>query len=127
MRKGVTDGSDAVAGDIGEVLTGSASAALSNTVAANVASVSLTAGDWDVAGNVVFSPSAGTHSFFGVGLDGLDTFLAATFSTAAINQALSTATRRYNVTGATTVWVVAEAQFTGTVTAAGTIRARRAR
>ena len=127
MRKGVTDGSDAAAGDIGEYMSASASVPLSNAVAANVVSLSLTAGDWDVAGNVVFSPGSGAHSFFAVGVGTIDTYLAATFSTAVINQALSTATHRYNVTGATTVWVVAEAHFAGTMSAAGSIWARRAR
>ena len=128
MRKGVTDGSDAAAGDIGEYLSNTAGAvALSSAVTANIVSLALTAGDWDVSGGVVFSPSAATNSFFGVGVGGLDTYIAATFAAAALNQALNTATRRYNVTAATTVWVVARAVFAGTCTATGSIRARRVR
>ncbi len=128
MRKGVTDGSDAQAGDIGEYLTASASVPLTNNTLANVVSISLTAGDWDVSGNVAFAAGSGPHFFFGAGIDVLDTFTSATFPSAALNMAISTATHRRNVTGATTVWVVAEAGFTGgTVTASGTIRARRAR
>ena len=127
LQNGVTDGSDAAAGDVGEYLSASAGVALSSAVVANVASLSLTAGDWDVSGNVGFVAGSGTHSFFAAGIGGIDTYLAATFSAAAINQALSTATRRYNVTAATTVWVVAEAQFTGVMSATGSIRARRMR
>jgi hypothetical protein len=99
---------------------------LANAVLANVASLSLTAGDWDVVGNVVFTASSGTHSLFGAGIGGLDTFITATFPSVAINMAITTMTHRYNVTGTTTVWVVAQAGF-GTVSASGTISARRAR
>jgi hypothetical protein len=35
--------------------------------------------------------------------------------------------RRVNISAAATVWVVAQAGFTGTMTATGTINARRAR
>lgn len=128
MYRGVTDGSDAAAGNIGEYLTNTSGAvALTSGAIANVVSLDLTAGDWDVSGNVIFTPSAGTHSFFGVGMDAPDVYLAATFSTAALNQALNTAPRRYNVTATTTVWVVAQAVFAGTCTATGTVRARRIR
>jgi hypothetical protein len=80
-----------------------------------------------VAGNVSFTAGAGTHTFFGAGIGGLDTFTSSTFPSAALNQAISTATRRYNVTATTTVWLVAQASFAGTCTATGTIRARRVR
>jgi hypothetical protein len=125
---GVTDGSDAPAGHIGEYLSNTGgSVGLTSAATANIVSLNLSAGDWDVSGNVVFSPSAGTNSFFGAGIGGLDAYLAATFAAGALNQALNTATRRYNVTAATTVWVVARAVFTGTCTASGTVRARRTR
>lgn len=125
---GVTDGSDAPAGHIGEFLSNSGGAvSLTSAATINVVSLNLSPGDWDVSGGVVFAPSAGTNSFFGAGMGSLDVYLAATFSAAALNQALNTATRRYNVTATTTVWVVARAVFTGTCTATGTVRARRMR
>jgi hypothetical protein len=125
---GVTDGSDAAAGIIGEFLSNTAGpVGLTSAATSNIVSLSLSAGDWDVSGGVVFSPSAGTNSFFGAGMGGLDVYFAATFSAAALNQALNTALRRYNVTATTTVWVVARAVFTGTCTATGTVRARRVR
>lgn len=128
VRKGVTDGSDAAAGDIGEYLTATSGAVpLTPSAPANVVSVNLTAGDWDIQGNVGFAAGSGTHSFFGAGIGGLDTFSSATFPSVALNIGITTATRRYNVTATTTVWVVAEAAFTGTVSATGAIRARRAR
>jgi hypothetical protein len=128
VKVGVVDGSDATAGDIGEHLSASSgSVSLTSGANANVVSLSLTAGDWDVTGNVAFAAGSGTHSFFGAGIAGLDTFTSSTFPSATLNQAISTATRRYNVTATTTVWLVAQSIFTGTVTATGTIRARRAR
>lgn len=128
MRRGVTDGSDAAAGDVGEYLSATGGAvALTNNALANVVSLSLTAGDWDVEGNVGFNAGSGTHTFFGAGIGGLDTFSSATFPSVALFMGITTATRRYNVTATTTVWVVAEAVFTGTMTATGSVRARRAR
>lgn len=125
---GVTDGSDAAPGQVGEYVAGSGSVALSNTAVANVASLSLGPGDWDVSGNVVFTASAGTHTLFGAGIGGLDTYSAASFPNGAINQAMSTAVSRQSSASAATVWLVARADFTaGTVTASGTIRARRVR
>jgi len=128
VHAGVTDGSDAAAGQIGEYMTatGGPVALVSGSVA-NVASLALTAGDWDVSGNVQFSAGAGTHTYFGAGITAVDTLTAATFPTTALAQAISPATRRVNVTATTTTWLVAEASFAGTVTVTGTIRARRAR
>jgi hypothetical protein len=128
LQAGVVDGSDAVAGDIGEYMTASGSGvALATGALATIATITLTAGDWDVTGNVGFTAAAGTHAYFGVGLDGLDTLTTATFPTTAINQSMNTSTRRYNVTGSTAVHLVAQAVFTATVTASGTVSARRMR
>jgi hypothetical protein len=129
IHQGVTDGSDAKAGDVGEYLSGTGGpVTLTNAAVTNIASVNLTAGDWDVSGNVAFTAGSGTHTFFGAGIGGLDTFSSATFPSAALNMGIATATRRYNVTAATTVWVVAEAGFGGgSMTATGTVRARRMR
>jgi hypothetical protein len=127
-QKGVTDGSEAEAGDVGEYLTASASVALTTSgVITNIVSIDLTAGDWDVTGNCVFHAGAGTHSFFGCGIGGLDTYTTATFPTGAIDMGLNTALARQNVTATTTVWLVAQAGFSGSMTAVGTIRARRMR
>jgi hypothetical protein len=126
--QGVTDGSDAAAGQIGEYLTASGSGiGLANNVVTTVATLSLTAGDWDVTGNVNFNAAAGTHTFFAAGIGSVDTLFTATFPTTAMGQAMSTATRRYNVTVATAVTLVAEVGTTSSATASGTISARRAR
>ena len=126
--RGVTDGSDAAAGQTGEYLTATASVALATSMAAaNVVSINLTAGDWDVTGNCVFHAGSGGHSFFGCGIGGLDTYTTSTFPTTALDMGINTAMTRQSVTAATTVWLVAQAGFTGSVTAVGTIRARRVR
>ena len=50
--KGVTDGSSAAAGYVGELISASASNVSSpNNVATNIASITLTAGDWDLWGS----------------------------------------------------------------------------
>jgi hypothetical protein len=128
MGKGVTDGSEAAAGKVGEYLTAvSGSVGLTSASVTNIISLDLTAGDWDVQGNVTFAAGSGTHTFFGAGVSIIDTFTSSTFPSAALNQAITTATHRFNVTATTTVWVVAQAGFTGTVTATGSVRARRMR
>ena len=129
IRKGVTDGSEAAAGDIGEYMSATSGiVSLANTVTANLATLNLTAGDWDVTGAVTFSASAGTHLSFGIGIGSTgDAVTQATFPTTAINQAMVTAVQRYNVTGTTAVTLQAQAAFSGTVSAAGLIRARRMR
>ena len=128
-NQGVTDGSDATAGQIGEYMTMTGTATgLANNAMTPVASLDLTAGDWDVSGNVQFS-SGGTGSHLGyyVGIDDLDTYIVATFPTSAIVQGLTTAARRYNIATGATVELMAQASFGGgTMTATGTIRARRA-
>jgi hypothetical protein len=129
MHRGVTDGSDAAAGEVGEYLTASATGvALVSNVPINVVSLDLTAGDWDVAGNAQISSPGGTRNIFGAGLDGIDTQISATFPTTGTTvNGINAALKRYNVTAATTVWLQALGSFSGSATASGTIRARRAR
>lgn len=129
VTTGVTDGSDAAAGKIGEYLTASGgTVTLTNVVTANIVSLNLTAGDWDVSGDVAFSAGAGTRTFFLAGVAGSqDTLIEATFPTAAMTIALTTAVHRFSVTATTTAWVTAQAGFTGTCSASGVIRARRVR
>ena len=81
IGRGVTDGSDAAAGQVGEYLVASATGvALVNNVPINVVSLDLSAGDWDVTGNAQIQlAGAGSRNIFGAGLDGIDTSVAATF------------------------------------------------
>ena len=58
---GVTDGSNAAPGQIGEVISSvvvSPGVSLGNGVAANITSIALTAGDWDVQGEIWMSTIA---------------------------------------------------------------------
>jgi hypothetical protein len=58
---GVTNGSDAAAGQIGEIISSvvaSPGVSLGNGVAANITSIALTAGDWDVQGEIWMSTVA---------------------------------------------------------------------
>jgi hypothetical protein len=59
--KGVTDGSDATAGQIGEIISANQTSniPLTSNVSANVTSLVLSAGDWDVTGEVNITPSVG--------------------------------------------------------------------
>lgn len=57
-KLGVTDGSDAAAGQIGEYLSATGSSgSLTTGVAVDLATLTLSAGDWDVTGSATFTPS----------------------------------------------------------------------
>lgn len=130
QRGGVTDGSEAPAGQIGEYLSASVSGVtLPNSTMANVVSLALSPGDWDVSGKVGFQASAGSHALFAAGVDGdLDNVIDASFATTDVAIALPTSVHRFNLTASRTVWVVAQADWSGgTMTAAGFIQARRMR
>lgn len=136
-RAGVTDGSDAAAGQIGEFKTNASSGtSLTTGVAANCASVSLTAGDWDVSGIVRLNLQPTTT---------LSSVLAGINTTSAtnpgytqyqqINASLTTGAQqimqapltRVSVSATTTVYLIGTAIFgTSTATCDGFIRARRA-
>jgi hypothetical protein len=129
IRKGVTDGSEATAGHLGEYLTASGSAGLTNNATVTVASLTLPAGDWDVTGGVTFTISGAASSHYAVGIDGVfGTEIIATIPTGSGTWRLPAGTVRRNVTADTAVTLVALAGFSsGTVSAAGTIQARRMR
>lgn len=141
---GRTDAGSAAAGNVGEyvsakVLTGAA-VALTNGIAANVTSISLTAGEYDVTGLIVFKPAAtttivsrvssisltsNTHRAAGevghVGLIGTNTGIVG-----ANDSGVPTGTCRVSISATTTVYLVAAATFgTSTLNAYGEIVARR--
>lgn len=146
---GSTTNDSATAGNIGEVITATVASAsavsLSTGTGKNVTSISLTAGDWDVSGQVDFVLAGVTATLFqsgislatntlpsqaggsGLGTDPLvgvpllTTVLSATYA-----QGISPV--RISLSATTTVYLVAQAAFSvGTTTAYGTIFARRAR
>lgn len=144
---GVTNGSNASAGDVGEyvsasLLSGSA-ISLTSSICSNITSISLTPGDWDVYGTVFYGPSGSTVSNYQ--LAGI-TQTSATFETAGTNNNVSgiggvsstlptafacnvpVGTYRANLTTTTTIYLIAQALFSGgTLEAYGYIAARRAR
>ena len=142
---GTATNDSAGAGFVGELLTaslavGSATSLVSAT-AKDVITVSLTAGDWDVTGVVDFVPGATTNAtllLYGANsatntLGADDTYASKVFLTAG---QVTTAGHYRNVIptqrvslSATTTWrLIAQATFSvSTMTAYGTIRARRVR
>ncbi len=144
---GTTTNDNAAAGKIGEyleseVLVGAAVSVTTGTDT-NITSLSLTAGDWDVSGNVDTNPAGGTTTQF---FQGWVSSVSATAPTrpnkggsalirnsgglgvASENQELSFGPRRFSVAVTTTVYLGTRIVFTGsTMTAYGCIRARRVR
>lgn len=137
---GITNGSDASVGVIGEYLSTptAASVALSNGLASTITSLSLTAGDWDVHGNVVFTQNTTTTAtafFAGISTTN-NTFDALPEgytningqSAAGLSPVIPTNIRRYSFTAPTTVYLIGQASFAiSTLSSYGFIGARRVR
>jgi hypothetical protein len=138
---------NASAGNVGEFISSTvasgAPVALTSTVSANVTSIILTAGDWDVSFSSYFL-IAGTTSV--ANLNASISLTNATLDTVAgnyavtsyaspgatfgglVNNELFAGVRRLSLAAPTTVFAVANAQFsTSTVSAWGILRARRVR
>jgi hypothetical protein len=141
--KGTNTSDSAAAGDVGEYVSSAVGpgspVSLTSTVAANVTSISLTAGDWDVEGNVgILSTNASTSITVETG--GVGT-TSATFGADFTQQRHAAIVHgngvgimfpvpkvRVSLSGTGTVYLVANATFTvSTCTAYGTLRARRVR
>lgn len=136
-----TTNDDAAAGNVGEYLeNNTAATSLVTATAKDVATRSLTAGDWDVWGSIVFKPAAGTTVTRIAGSIGttantlgtppnsgaMEDFNATL--TAATNQTVPVGLRRISIAATTTVRLVAQATFAvSTMTADGFIGARRVR
>ena len=131
--KGTTVADNVQAGSVGEVITATASGvAQTSATLTNVTSVSLTAGDWDVA----FSWNSSTATSFS-GLNfGVTTTTA---GQAPIGQRVLMSvsgtggfemggpTVRFNLASTTTILLTSAPTFTGSATVGGTILARRRR
>jgi hypothetical protein len=137
---GTPTNNNAGAGFVGEfksstIVSGSA-ISLTTTVVANLTSISLTAGDWDVFGNVFFT-NTGTASSFEIGISTTsatppNTEFVGILSSAAFDLtgsfAIPAPQQRMSLSGTTTVYMIVRAEFnTGAVTACGGIYARRVR
>lgn len=138
---GTATNDNAPAGAVGEyasslVASGSA-VSLTTATTANVASISLTAGDWDVGGNVNFTETTSTVTARSAGLtstsatvptDGSEAFCGVQSTVTSETNSITLSRKRFSLSGTTTVYLVARATFSaGTCAGFGQITARRAR
>ena len=140
-RTGTTTNDNAAAGQIGEFISSNVPAGsavpLTSTSPANVTAISLTAGDWDVNGNVRESIAGGTTGTYLVGVISLATasltevtggYSMTGQSALGTPAAVAVGPVRVSVAATTTVYLNAQAMFAGgTMAAYGYIRARRVR
>ena len=138
---GSTTNDTAAGGIVGEVISAAitSNVALTTAVGINVGSVSLTAGDWDVDGQVQIAPS-GSITVAGCAINTTSATMPAAANTASpmqrltmaftsgATQMLNTGRGRISLASTTTVYLIATATFaSGTVNAQGYISARRRR
>jgi len=130
---GTTLADNANVGAVGEYVTDASSVALTSTLPANIAQLTLTAGDWDVWGNGIASgATAYTETDISIslvsGLQGVQgTFNKYSYTSSGAN-VVSTPTVRVNVSASTPVYLVFALTFaTGSYTGVGNIFARRVR
>ena len=140
---GSSTNDSAATGSVGEVITSSVAAGsavgLSSAIPANVTSISLTAGDWDVWGQIGFVTGATSvvSSAYGavntssasLGLINTNPLCANVgFSVTGTSPALPLVPYRLSLASTTTVYLVAQSGFTtSTQAACGFIQARRRR
>jgi len=137
-KRGVVDGSDATAGQVGEYLTAAGGAVgLSSNVPADIVAMVLTPGDWDVSGQAQFGMSLGVlEARCWVGLTSATVHtpgasvivLVGGTTLLATNTQLMAGPVRFSVSAATNVYLGGLARFTaGSASAGGVISARRMR
>lgn len=142
---GVSTNNNASAGDVGEYISSTvvstSAVALSSGTAANVTSIVLTPGDWDVAGNTAFVAGAATTATVfagGIGTSaatlptspgsGAFSQLGISVSAGGVEPCFSVGEIRMNLAGTSTAYLVAQATFAiSTMAAYGFIGARRRR
>lgn len=136
---GVTDGSSAAVGVVGEIITGTATGvSLVTSTAKTITSISLTAGDWDISAEFTLTP-AGTPTVLQGSISATNNTLAAPL---AIAESLNTLQYTFVATGAqvfscktasvslsatTTYYAVVSSAFSSTATAGARLTARRRR
>lgn len=142
---GVTNGSSAAAGKVGEVISSAVSISpgisLTNATSANITSISLTDGDWDIYGQIYFLPDATTTVVdIGASVSLTSATVASPSSltesyaqieatlTTGVGQCLALSVASNSISSTTTYYLVARAQFAvSTMVAGGKIIARRRR
>jgi len=141
---GVTDGSDATTGYVGEYLSSpvtlAAGVALTTATSANIATIAITPGDWDFSGVSNFSStgaSTGSYGFVSVisltsattmGTTGNEVYNSAIYWSPPGTHALTLPTTRISTTTNATVYLVGRATFSsGTFKGWGSLSGRRVR
>ena len=139
---GTTTNNNAAAGSVGElvssVIASGSPTSLTSTTNANVTSISLTAGDWDVWGNISYVPGAGTTAVSLIGwisatsatLPDASLYSAALIGGAAlsIDVGFTVPMLRFSLATTTTIYMSTVAVFAvNTLGAAGGLYARRIR
>lgn len=136
---GTTAGNNAGAGYVGEYISSTILVASAVTVTANVirdvTSITLTAGDYDVWGNVNVNSTAQTQTYSFAWTDTVsatlpaDTYIAGLQQSSAItiNNYRTVLQRRYSLSSTTTIYLSIQADGGGTLKAWGGIYARRVR
>ncbi len=138
---GTATNDNATAGNTGEyvsslIASGSA-VSLTTATAANVTSISLTAGDWDVTGTVSFTETTATVSARSAGLsstsatiptDGSEAFCGVQSTVTSETNSIALVRKRFSLSATTTIYLVGSATFSaGTCAGFGNITARRIR
>lgn len=131
----------AAIGMVGEIISsaivvGSATS-LTTATAKNVTSISLTAGDWDVEGNVNFTETTATASARSAGItstsatvpvDGTESYCGVQSTITSELNSITLPRKRVSLAATTTIYLVGKATFSaGTVSGFGSISARRVR
>lgn len=141
---GTTTNDNVVAGSVGEFVSSSVEAASAQALTAsgtvtNITSISLGAGDWDVSATILgVTGNPGTASSFVGGVSDTSATLDSpnynnfTYQVRETMSAEQTVAQnikgaRYSLSGTTTIYMVAQGFYTGTMSAYGFISARRVR
>ncbi len=141
---GTTTNDSAAAGSVGEFISSVVAypgASVTSGVAKNVTSISLTAGDWDVWGNILFAVANTTVVNQGIGwisttsaalpsLEQVGWFQYGTggMTSNSVSVAVTAPQQRISIASTTTIYLSTQANFTiSTITASGFIYARRRR
>lgn len=123
--RGNTSGSAPAVGFVGEkietLVASGAPVALTTNTAADVASVSLTPGSWDVSGNIIFAGAGGLTQTLAAGCINSTSATMVTDGSEVPSGVLTVATnetdgitippKRFNVATTTTIYLVAKATF----------------
>lgn len=139
-KKGTSTNDSAAAGMVGEYIStlvpSSSSVSFTTATVTVVGSISLTAGDWDVEGNVnltsatatVTAASAGIASSVAMPSDGTEVFSNVKITLLSGTDGITLPRKRISIPSSATINLLASSTFSaGTVAGFGAITARRAR